>query len=386
MASINQYKTAKGRAWRVQYRDPAGKVRTKRGFPRKSDARAWADKNSVDVRAQDWINPNAGKITVGELGDVWVESRTHLKPSTLRVVKQHWRNHVKPRWGDTPVGSVAHSDVQAWVADLSARRSPTIVRGAHNCLSQIMAVAVADGRVKKNPAAGVKLPKKPRGVKVYLTVEQVAELAKECSRHGELVWLLATSGLRFGEAAALRPCDLDPLRGRIHITRNAVTVGSDVVIGTPKTGEYRSVAVAEHVMGMLLEVAQGRGREELIWQAGDGGPLHTPGHGSWFDEAVKRARAKNEKEIKKAHEKGAVAPAVFPRVTPHGLRHVAAGLLVQSGANVKVVQNQLGHSSASMTLDVYSDLFDDGLDSVASALDSIVAGENVAKMQSRGAE
>ncbi|TNL96572.1 tyrosine-type recombinase/integrase [Corynebacterium tapiri] len=49
----------------------------------------------------------------------------------------------------------------------------------------------------------------------------------------------------------------------------------------------------------------------------------------------------------------------FPRVTPHGLRHVAAGLMVHAGANVKVVQRQLGHTSAVMTLDTYADLFDE---------------------------
>ena len=59
----------------------------------------------------------------------------------------------------------------------------------------------------------------------------------------------------------------------------------------------------------------------------------------------------------------------FPRVTPHDLRHTAAGLAVQAGVHVKVVQRMLGHASAAMTLDVYADLFDDDLDAVATALD-----------------
>ncbi len=59
----------------------------------------------------------------------------------------------------------------------------------------------------------------------------------------------------------------------------------------------------------------------------------------------------------------------FPRVTPHSLRHTAASLAVSAGANVKAVQRMLGHASAAMTLDVYSDLFDDDLNSVAVALD-----------------
>lgn len=60
----------------------------------------------------------------------------------------------------------------------------------------------------------------------------------------------------------------------------------------------------------------------------------------------------------------------IPRVTPHELRHTAASLAVQSGANVKAVQRMLGHASAAMTLDVYADLFDDDLDVLAQRLDS----------------
>ena len=62
----------------------------------------------------------------------------------------------------------------------------------------------------------------------------------------------------------------------------------------------------------------------------------------------------------------------FPRLTPHGLRHVAAGLMVSAGANVKVVQRQLGHASAAMTLDTYADLFDGDLDEVAAHVGEVV--------------
>ncbi|MFC8732107.1 tyrosine-type recombinase/integrase [Luteimicrobium sp. NPDC057192] len=69
-----------------------------------------------------------------------------------------------------------------------------------------------------------------------------------------------------------------------------------------------------------------------------------------------------------------------PRPTPHDLRHTAASLAVSSGANVKAVQRMLGHASASMTLDVYADLFDDDLDSVAAALDRAASHAGVADL------
>lgn len=62
------------------------------------------------------------------------------------------------------------------------------------------------------------------------------------------------------------------------------------------------------------------------------------------------------------------ADSTFPRITPHGLRHVAAGLLVGANADVKMLQRQLGHESAAMTLDTYADLLDGNLDEVSDAL------------------
>jgi integrase len=62
-----------------------------------------------------------------------------------------------------------------------------------------------------------------------------------------------------------------------------------------------------------------------------------------------------------------------PGLTPHDLRHTAASLAVQAGANVKAVQRMLGHASAAMTLDVYAGLFGDDLDAVAERLDEAAA-------------
>ena len=70
----------------------------------------------------------------------------------------------------------------------------------------------------------------------------------------------------------------------------------------------------------------------------------------------------------------------FPTISPHDLRHTAASLAISAGANVKAVQRMLGHARASMTLDVYADLFDDDLDAVAVTLDAaIVAAAKAAQ-------
>ena len=364
MPTPQKYKSAKGIRWRIQYVDPTGARRTKTGFKTKKQADHWAAQNIVDQNDGSWIDPTSGKITIGTIGSEWLENQTHLKPSTMRVTESTWRVHVEPAWGHRPVASIRPSEVQTWISRLDS--GATTVRNAHGILAKILDVAVMDKRIPANPARGVKLPAKDKGVKVYLTAEQLHRLVDECGGQGDLIYLLGTSGLRFGEAVALRVKDIDFLRRRINVVRNAVTVKQDVIIGTPKTGEARTVAVPADVLDALSVRAKEKGRDALLWTRRDGGLLRTLGHSSFFHNALRRLQADDPE---------------FPWLTPHGLRHVAAGLMVSSGANVKVVQRQLGHASAAMTLDRYADLFDEDLDGVAAHMDEILTRGSASNMR-----
>ena len=114
-----------------------------------------------------------------------------------------------------------------------------------------------------------------------------------------------------------------------------------------------------------------RGKSDTAYLFGTGeAPVRLPNSkDGWFASAVRRAQK---------------IDATFPRVTPHDLRHSAASLAVSAGANVKAVQRMLGHASAAMTLDVYSDLVDDDLDAVADRLDRARSDSNVGKMWAEG--
>jgi len=89
-----------------------------------------------------------------------------------------------------------------------------------------------------------------------------------------------------------------------------------------------------------------------------------------FDQAVtglqSAAAAKRQEEIKATGE--AVTPE-FPVITPHELRHTCASLAIKAGANIKVLQNLLGHKTATLTLDRYGHLYPDELGVIADALD-----------------
>lgn len=157
--------------------------------------------------------------------------------------------------------------------------------------------------------------------------------------------------------AALRVCDFDMLRRRVNVSRS-VTESGGLVWSTPKTWERRSVPFPATLADELAALMAGKRRDALVFTDLRGGVLRNSNYRARvFGPAVQECQRADD---------------TFPDITPHDLRHSAASLAVSAGANVKAVQRMLGHAKASMTLDVYTDLFDDDLDSVADNLDAAI--------------
>jgi integrase len=365
VGSVEAYATTAGKRYRVRYRKPDHKQTDKRGFKTKRDAELFLASVEVGKARGEFIDATASRARISTLGADWLAQQSHLKPSSIRPVEIAWRLHVEPVWGTRSAADVRHSDVQAWVTTLGMRKSATTVLRAYGVLAAILDVAVKDRRISVNPARGVNLPRKTSKEHVYLTHPQVVTLAENAGEaHRALVLLLAYTGLRWGEAIGLRVKDLDILRRRINVTVNAVEVGSEIKIGTPKTHKRRMVVYPAFLTQSLAKQCEGKSRDDLVFSDAYGNHLRrtrvSDGSRSWFKTAL----------IKSGLEP----------MTLHDLRHTAASLAVSSGANVKAVQRMLGHASAAMTLDVYSELFDDDLEAVADRLDSAAAFAIVGKM------
>ncbi|WP_286174741.1 tyrosine-type recombinase/integrase [Mycobacterium sp. DL99] len=256
------------------------------------------------------VAPALGQITVGELGKAWLTRQAHHKASWSARLESVWRVHVEPKWGTRRIADIRPTEIQKWIAELPL--SGSSVAHAHTVLAGILDDAVADRRLAINPARGVKMPRKtvtkPRN---YLTAAQVYSLAEQ-SKHPDIVLLLATTGLRWGEMAALRVRDVDLGRGRIRVERSASKVNATTIIGTTKTHAARNVAVSTSVLKLLTPAMVGKFPDELLWCRADGQPLRPPTTTHWFGAAVKRCQA---------------ADALFPRVTVHELRHTADSLM-----------------------------------------------------------
>jgi integrase len=220
-------------------------------------------------------------------------------------------------------------------------------------LSQILAAGVEGGRIARNPAAGVRLPRIVRRDMHFLSARQVEDLIAAIDpRYRLLVRFAAYTGLRAGELVALRVRHLNLLRGRCEVDESATEVDGRLVWGPTKTYARRTVPLPRFLCDQLAAYLAERphGPDDLVFTAPHGGPLR-------------------EQKFVAGLFKPAVARAGLPhRLRFHDLRHTCASLLIAQGASVKAVQAQLGHASATVTLDRYGHLFPDELQLLADRL------------------
>ena len=357
--SIEPYTLKGGETrWRARWRDPdTHKSRERRSFRTKRDARAFLDSLNADILRGEYVDPRAGRVLIGALGPQWIAAhRNTWALSHWRAVESAWRLHVEPQWGKCRLNEIKPSGVQAWSDELAASYSHTTVGRCVGILSGICATAVGDGLMARNPCERVRLPKKQRSKHPYLTAEQLLALAAASGTRAPIILVLGLCGLRYGELRALRVQDVDFDRNRITVARSATKAGTVTVEKSTKGNQVRTVAMPTLVCDALRRQTEGKHDDDLVFDDGHGGYI-----------AYQCASGSGRGWFKRALQQAGLNP-----MTVHDLRHTAASLMVQSGANVKTVQRTLGHASAAMTLDVYADLFDSELDAVASNIDGII--------------
>jgi integrase len=340
--------------YRARYRDPSGRER-KKSFTRKTDAQRFlVGVEDAKLRGA-YVPPEAGRDGFAEWAERWFRTTLDLKPGTRRTYRQLLDNQVLPTFGRSTLAGVDRLAVREWVAGMvESGLSPSRIRNAHQVLAQVFAAAVEGGRLARNPAAGVRLPKRVEREMLFLDGAQVEQLADAIAPHYRvLVYFLAYTGLRFGEAVALKVRRLDLLRGTCEVVESATEVGSRLEWGTTKTDERRTVRLPRFLAELLGEHLADRPADPdaLVFTAPMGGPLR-------------------ERKFLHGQLKPAAQRAGLPgTLRGHDLRHTAASLLIRQGASVKAVQKTLGHKSAVVTLDRYGHLWPDELEDLAERLD-----------------
>jgi integrase len=372
MATIEKYQITSGaKLYRVRYRTPDNRQTDKRGFKTKRDAQAWAEQLEVDKRRGVYVAPAAGRVKLGEYAREWLASKHKLKPST-RARYQVVLDTVIAAHADVALGDISRQLVREWVSDLSVDLAPASVHKTFGVLRQVLGMAVAENRLVMNPVDGVELPSVVGAEQRFLTLEQLRRLADAAGAHRLLVYVLGTCGLRFGEVAELRWRDVDLAARRLRIARSVTLVDGVFEIGSPKSGKGRTVSLPAFVADLL---ATGE-PDALVFPDSEGGHMRgTNVRRRWWSQAVAAAELFPRTIFDGAGEQSTVYDFKL-----HELRHTAASLAIQAGANIKALQNMLGHESAGLTLDRYGHLYGSDVEAVGVAINDLLTrdcGQNV---------
>lgn len=299
----------------------------------------------------DWTDPARGRVTFGEYALAWPGSRADLKPKTRHQYHSLLALHILPIWRTVPLVKVTFEGLTEWVARLAlGGLGPSGIRQSVFVMSAALDHAMRGGRIRSNPAHGLGLPRPQRRDYVYLTHEQLHALAAEARPGRVFVLLLGYTGLRWGEATALRVCDIDLARRRIDVRRAFSDVGGRVILGTPKSHQTRTVPIPPFLAREIAGAVTGKDVDDLVFTTPSGSVLRLP---NWRRDVFIPSR---------------VRAGLGDRFRVHDLRHTAAALMIQAGYPPKMLQEIMGHASITTTLDLYGHLYPGDMDGYADRL------------------
>ena len=293
------------------------------------------------------------------INDIWL--RYHIrgrdcKPSTI-VFYEKMAKTITDYWGKTLIQEITSIQIEAFLAYLHTdyrtgkgkRLEQRSIHHYYSVLKNIFNYAEKHDIITRNPIRKVTSPRKGTKPVTALTPEEITPFFYAINNSPIdlrcLLLLLVTTGLRRGELAGLKWSDVDFANAILNVKRGvSYTTESGVVISTPKTiNSIRSIPLMAGVLPLLQQYKKTIQRNSPFTRLEDAYLFHSkedlfqPCNPNSITRRVKRF-------VERSH---------LPDLSPHDLRHSCATLLLMNGADIKSVQQILGHADASTTLNFY---------------------------------
>jgi integrase len=337
---------------RLYYVDPVTDVAKRAQASGTSKAEVSRKLRAIQARIQQGASARDDSATFGTFATRWIVSSLEAsdrKRSTKTLYGGLTRTHiVDSQLGKTRMSALKPTTVERFVTQLRAKGlSPSSVRQIYTVARAIGDAAVRDGLLAKNPFAAVRRPKVPAAEATFLQPDEIAQLLTnaETSRYAPLFEFLVNTGLRRGEALALKWSDVDLDNQVIRVRGTLARIDGDLRITSPKSDRSRRTIPLSAPATIVLERVRDRTKRDRrnarqLWQ--DTGFVFVTAIGEPCD-------PRNALRALKA----AARKAALPYVGLHTLRHSAASLMLSNGVPITVVSQILGHSGISITVDVY---------------------------------
>ena len=333
---------------------------------------------------QDGIKTEIRRTTVNDVFELWCDLKRGLKHNTFTNYKYMYNMFVRPSFGKLRIASVKKSDVKRFYNTLADEKILTIatIDNIHTVLHQVFDLAVDDNYIRINPTDHMlKELKQSHNFETEkrkaLTVAEQKLFIDFLQNHPQyhhwypVFAVMLGTGMRVGETVGLRWCDIDLERGIISVNHTLVYYnhgdgkGCSFSINTPKTkaGE-RTIPMLDFVREAFL--MEKKNQEETGLHCKATVDCYTDfifinrfgdvQHQGTLNKAIRRIiRDCNDEVLLR----GEADPVLLPKFSCHSLRHTFTTRLCESGVNVKVIQDVLGHADISTTMDIYVDVTKD---------------------------
>jgi len=356
--------------------------------------------NQINKEAIEEISTGTRLTTLNDIFAIWKRLKKGLKDNTFQNYCYMYDNTIKPYLGSMNIKTVKKTDIKSFYNRLYEKENYRIntIDSVHNILHQIFDIAVDDGYIAVNPAGGamkeLKLAESYRTEKRRGLTKSEQDVflnflrTNETYRHWYPTFaVLIGTGLRVGELTGLRWCDVDLDEGIINIDHTLVFYSKEVNPGerksyfdvhSPKThSSVRQVPMLSYVKEAFRLQAEYlkttkivshdvvNGYQDFIFINRFGEVQHQ----GTLNKAIKRIiRDSNYEQLAK-HKASAI---LLPNFSCHSLRHTFTTRMIESGVNLKVVQDTLGHSDFSTTMNIYTDATKDFKQKQFEAMDEII--------------
>lgn len=332
--------------------------------------RTQAEASAKARAAQDRIRQGApirdATRTLGQWLSEWQNTfleTSGLAESTATMHRGYCRAWIIPIIGHTRLDQLNVSDVnRLMLAMKQAGKADSTRRNCYTTLRKALDDAVVNGLLATNPTHKVKQPRIVRREARFLQTQEVSALleASRKQRYDVVIRFILCTGLRRGEALALRWEDVNLERGHARIRGSLVRQeGGLVVSGTKTETSRRSVALSAAAVALLNQHKVAQSAERLkagtAWEGR--GLIFTTALGGFVEpqNLLRTVRA-------------AAGEAGLKNVTVHTLRHTYATTALLHGVPLKVVSVNLGHASIQITADIYGHVTDDAAHSAAAVV------------------